>query len=110
MYKNIICPLLCFCLSLSTLSAQELGLHFMNNVWQSNLTNPAISPDQKIIFSFPSGYGNFAHSAIAFNDAIITTSEGVKKIDGARLVAGLEDRCREHISIEQWHSTCDLQA
>ena len=35
---------------------QELSLHFMNNIWQSNLTNPAIKSSEKIQIILPSIY------------------------------------------------------
>ena len=35
---------------------QELSLHFMNNVWQSNLTNPALKSSEKIQIILPSIY------------------------------------------------------
>ena len=74
------------------LRAQELGLHFMSNVWQSNLTNPALAPNQKIIFSFPGVATNFSHSAVSFNEVITTNAEGQKQIDSRRLLAELREQ------------------
>ena len=37
---------------------QEQSLHFMNNVWQSNLTNPALKSSEKIQIILPSIYYN----------------------------------------------------
>ena len=41
---------------------QELSLHFMNNAWQSNLTNPALKSSKKIQIILPSIYYSI-HSA-----------------------------------------------
>ncbi len=35
---------------------QELSLHFMNNIWQSNLTNPALKSSEKTQIILPSIY------------------------------------------------------
>lgn len=92
MLKNII-PFIAglFLFTASSLQAQQLGLHFMDNVWQVNHTNPAKAPDQKVIFSFPNAYGNFTHSAVSFNNLISTNAEGTRFLDSEQLIANLKD-------------------
>ena len=93
MFKNIFSIVFCFFLvSTTTLEAQQLGLHFMDNVWQVNHTNPAKAPDQKVIFSFPSAYGNFTHSALSYNNLVSTNAEGLTVLNSKQLLANLEDQ------------------
>ncbi len=53
---------------------QELGLHFMDKVWQSNLTNPAFFMDKKVAISLPSTYFNYTNSSFSIKN--ILQSEG----------------------------------
>lgn len=93
MLKKIFSISVSFLFVISTsLPAQQLGLHFMEDVWQVNHTNPAKAPDQKVIWSFPNVYGNFTHSAFSFNNLTTTNSEGLQVLDSRQLIANLEDR------------------
>ncbi len=93
MFKNIFTLLFClFAFGLQTLQAQQLGLHFMDNVWQTNHTNPAKAPDQKVIFSFPNVYSGFSHSALSFNDLTSVNDQGKTVLNSKQLLANLEDQ------------------
>lgn len=82
MFKKII-PLFLLLLPASLVfSQQELGLHFMNDVWQSNKTNPAFTTKSKINFSFPGVYFNLSHTGGAtYNEVVITNDEGNNVLD-----------------------------
>ncbi len=107
MFKNIFTPLFClFAFGLSTVQAQQLGLHFMDNVWQVNHTNPAKAPDQKIIFSFPNVYTGFAHSALSFNDLTTINDQGLTVLNSQQLLANLEDQ--NHLNLQANAETFNL--
>jgi len=56
----------------SSVAQQELGLHFIDNVWQSNYTNPAIFPDTsgKFLVSIFTPYFSFSNTGFTFSDVI----------------------------------------
>ena len=57
MTKHLSLTIILFFLILQNNNAQqELSLHFMNNAWQSNLTNPALKSSEKIQLILPSIY------------------------------------------------------
>lgn len=79
-----------FC-SLSLNAQQDMGLHFMRDINQSNLTNPAIFNKYKITVSLPSAYANMGNSGFSFND--VTRMEGsTLLIDVDDLISQLDDR------------------
>jgi Family of unknown function (DUF5723) len=60
-----------------TQAQQEQTMHFLNNIWQANLTNPALLPsDYKINVATSSFYVNY-NAPIVFNDFIV--KKGIKK-------------------------------
>ena len=63
------------------LNAQELGLHFMDNVYQSNSTNPAKIMDNRIQISLPSFMVNYGHNGPTIGDMLTTDANGNKIID-----------------------------
>ncbi len=67
-----------------------MGLHFMNDVYQSNATNPALMSKHRIVVSLPGFYGNLYHSAFSFNDAFTETSDGYS-LNLTDVIANLED-------------------
>jgi hypothetical protein len=42
---------------------QELTLHFMREVAQATVTNPALFPEKKIVISLPSFASNYGNNA-----------------------------------------------
>ena len=71
--KQYIYALIGVCLALSTQAQIELGTHFMSNVVQNNLTNPAAFTDNgyKVNVSLlPSIYTGFYNSSIAPDDVL----------------------------------------
>jgi hypothetical protein len=64
-------------LSLNVSAQQEQTMHFMRDIWQSNLTNPALLPsDYKVHVAASSFYVNY-NAPMTFNDLIVT--KGIKK-------------------------------
>ncbi len=55
---------------MTALGQQDLSLHFMENVVQSNNTNPARVVDRNIIFSFPGLYFNYGNNVFTYNELI----------------------------------------
>jgi Family of unknown function (DUF5723) len=47
---------------------QEQTLHFATDIWQSNLTNPAFIPKQKIVVALPSFYYNYTSPNATLKD------------------------------------------
>ncbi len=74
------------------LIGQDLGLYFMNNVWQSNKLNPSSLTEQKFIFSFPSITASAGTSGINYNKIVTTNAEGLKVINADDLINQLEDQ------------------
>lgn len=74
----------------STLNGQELGLHFMENVWQSSKTNPAFMTSQKVVFSFPSIFVNHHNTVASYND-VVFEQEGQKVLDLDPVISRMDD-------------------
>ncbi len=55
---------------------QELGLHFLNNVWESNLTNPAMTTDKKLTVILPSAYFTLGSPDLSIRDLTFTNAAG----------------------------------
>lgn len=75
---------------LSVQAQQELGLHFIDDIYQSNQTNPALMNKQKIVVSLPSLYGNLYHTGFSFNDVFTETSDGFS-LDLNKAIPDLKD-------------------
>lgn len=55
---------------------QEQSLHFLQNVWQSNLTNPAFVSDKKVQIMLPSLYFNVNSPDLTVNELFKSNAEG----------------------------------
>jgi hypothetical protein len=62
--------------SVSMSAQQEQSLAFMTDIWQSNLTNPALLPDKKIGIALPSLYFNLNSPELTYNDCITVNAKG----------------------------------
>ena len=100
MIKNLTL-LLCFQLLSLFLTAQELGLHFMNNAIQQNQTNPAFFTDKKFVLSLPNAYAGFANSVGSVNDLLLEQDNGNYKIDKHNLMSrlGEDNMLRTELSL-----------
>ncbi len=68
--------LLCLVAPTRAQAQQELGLHFLNNVWTANSTNPAFVPEKRWSVQLPSVFFNFNSPDYALKD--LTIQEGGK--------------------------------
>jgi Family of unknown function (DUF5723) len=78
MKKQFYIMLFCFTITYAPVRAQqEQTIHFLNNIWQANLTNPALLPStHKVNVAASSFYVNY-NAPIDFNDLVV--KKGVKK-------------------------------
>lgn len=82
--------LIASCFINTTSTAQQIGLHFMDQTIQTNKTNPSFISDYKYVYSLPSPYIGFANSGATFNE-IFTTSNGMTTINVNQVIDQLED-------------------
>lgn len=68
-------------LSLSLRAQQDLGIHFMQGVWQSNLTNPASMPSHRFVLALPGFYNQTRIDNFNLNDVLRTNESGGTLID-----------------------------
>ncbi len=71
------------------LAQQELGLHFMPHVWQSNNTNPAFVQDNKLTIGLPGVYSAIAFDGPTYNQ-IVSKENGKTVVDIDKLIGHLE--------------------
>ncbi len=72
------------CLMLLTLplqAQQDIGIHFMQGVWQSNITNPASMPSHKFVLALPGFYNQTRIDNFNINDVIRKDDQGNTLID-----------------------------
>ncbi len=71
---------------------QELGLHFVNQVWQSNNTNPAITSEKNVVIGLPSFYTEASVKGLRYND-FVKSADGTtpSSIDVNNLIANAPD-------------------
>ena len=100
MLRKLIPLFLLLSTTMSLVAQQELGLHFMQGLWQSSKTNPAFSIKPKIHFSLPSTYYNISHTGAAYNDAVITNEFGENVLDIGAVIDQLEDQNQLFTTVE----------
>ena len=94
-------PLILALLSASFIFAQqELGLHFMRDVFQSSKTNPAFTAQSKIHFSLPGTYYNISHTGASYNDVVITNEYGENVLDIGAVIDQMEDQNQLFTNVE----------
>jgi hypothetical protein len=71
-------------------SQQELGLHFMDSLWQRQKTNPAFLSSPKVIIGLPSIYSSLSLPA-SYNSIVTITDDNRKIIDGDKLINQAKD-------------------
>jgi len=85
---------------------QDLGIHFMDGVWQSNLTNPALLPDRTITISLPGFYNSLYSSGFTYNELVRTNEEGNPFLDVDNVIAQLDENdniIRDQLDIPTIH-------
>jgi Family of unknown function (DUF5723) len=94
-------PLFLYLFTFSAVFAQqELGLHFMSDIWQSSKTNPAFIAQSKIHFSIPSFYYNISHTGASYNDFVITNDNGENVLDIGAVIDQMADQNQLFTSVE----------
>jgi hypothetical protein len=81
-----------FFLPLTAFCQQEMGLHFMRNVWQSSLTNPALQPDQRLMIGLGSVAYQLYQPDILLSNYIIKEQDGSKYLDVDGFLANMPDQ------------------
>lgn len=77
---------------LSNLNAQEeLGTHFMRDIWQAGLSNPALTTNKRLEIGLPSLYFNVGTTGVKFGELVRTDSDGVNRINISEVINNLED-------------------
>ena len=94
-------PLCLFLMSVNFIAAQqELGLHFMTDIWQSSKSNPAFTAQSDIHYSLPSLYYNVSHTGAAYNDVVITNENGENVLDIGAVIDQLDDQNQLFTTVE----------
>ena len=71
---------------------QELTLHFMQDVAQASVTNPAFFPEKKLVIGFPSFASNYGNNAFTYNDLIRKTAGNSVILDIDNVIDKLDNR------------------
>lgn len=67
--------------NLSLCAQQDLGIHFMEGIWQSTFTNPANVPAHQFVIALPGFYNQARIDNFTYNDAVRTNAQGEMIID-----------------------------
>ena len=100
MLRKLIPLILTFFFVSSSFAQQELGLHFMKNIWQSSKTNPAFTTQSNIHFSIPSFYYNISHTGATYNDFVIKNDKGENVLDMGAVIDQMEAQNQLFSSVE----------
>lgn len=76
--------------SCSLQAQQDLGIHFMEGVWQSTYTNPANVPGHQFVVSLPGFYNHARIDNFTYNDAISTNDQGETFLDIEKVISKME--------------------
>lgn len=68
-------------LAIQLSAQQDLGIHFMDGVWQSNITNPANVPEHKFVLALPDFYNHARIDNFTYNNVVGTDDQGNTIID-----------------------------
>ncbi len=90
---------------LFTTQAQELGLHFMDNIFQSTSTNPGKMSRHRITVGLPSIYLNYGHNGPTIDDMLYKKEDGSYNIDIDKGLEKISDDnfLRTEVSIETFN-------
>ena len=97
--KTVYILFLLFSMIQMGIAQQEQTLHFVRDIWQANLTNPALMPDKKIQILLPSVYYNLHSPDSKFQDLLKPDANG--KLSLADVVKNrLQDQNRFDANIQ----------
>jgi hypothetical protein len=89
--------------SVSMMGQQEIGLHFMRDLWQANQTNPAFLPSTKFNIGIVAVANHFELENITFNNAIQENADGSRTLNVDKVINALDANSnvlREQLSVE----------
>jgi Outer membrane protein transport protein (OMPP1/FadL/TodX). len=98
-YKLPLCLLLICCSTLLT-AQQELGLHFLSDVLQSNKTNPAFTPEENLVIGLPNVHFQFFHTSGTINDLLDTSPDTASNLDVGNWISLLQGNNKLNANIE----------
>lgn len=107
-HKSIITAIFIFS-SIATWAQQEQSLHFVKNVWQSNLTNPAFTSDEKLQIMLPSLYFNVHSKDFTINDLFKTDGNGKLSLNDLANRVQPQNRMDAHVNIQTFGVSYKLQ-
>ncbi|HKK73759.1 MAG TPA: DUF5723 family protein [Saprospiraceae bacterium] len=90
MQKQLYIVAICILGNLSLMAQQDLGIHFMEGVWQSTFTNPANVPAHKFVISLPGFYNQARIDNFTYNDVVRTNDQGQTIIDIDNVISEME--------------------
>lgn len=90
MFRNLLSALPLLLLAAPIFAQQELGLHFLRDVWQANETNPAIVRDKGGVFRLPGLYNGLAFDGPSYSQ-LVTRVNGEPVIDVNTVINHLND-------------------
>ncbi|MGB1216568.1 MAG: DUF5723 family protein, partial [Saprospiraceae bacterium] len=107
MKKIFSLTIIALCLMVIKTNAQELGLHFMDNVIQSGYTNPGKMSKHRINVSLPSFYGGFTHTGFTIDDILFYKADGSPyvNVDAGLLELKNDNFLRTQANIETFNVT-----
>ncbi len=82
------------------IAQQEQSLHFLKNVWQSNLTNPAFVPEKKVTIMLPSIYYNVNSKDFTINELFKANAEGKLTLSDLGNRAKTQNRMDANVNIQ----------
>ena len=88
---------------------QEQSLHFLQNVWQSNLTNPALVSDKKLTIMLPSLYFNVHSEDFTINDLFKKDGEGKLNLNDVANRVQPQNRMDANVSVQSLGISYKLQ-
>ena len=91
------------------MAQQEQSLHFLQNVWQSNLTNPALVTDKKLTIMLPSIYFNVHSEDFTINDLFKTNGEGKLSLNDVASRVQPQNRMDANVSVQSMGISYKLQ-
>lgn len=71
---------------------QDLNTQFLRGVWQSNRTNPALLPSEKVVIGLPGVYAGVWLSGLRYGDAITRDAAGKPLLDIDRAISLMDDQ------------------
>ena len=95
--------------TLKIAAQQEQSLHFLQNVWQSNLTNPALVTDKKLTIMLPSIYFNVHSEDFTINDLFKKNGEGTLSLNDVANRVQPQNRMNANVSVQSLGISYKLQ-